>query len=114
MTLVEFKKYCMSFKGVSEEFPFDEVTLVYKVRGKIFALSNIDEFASISLKCDPDDAMAQREAFEAVVPGYHLNKKHWNTITIGGDVDDSLLLEWTADSYELVVSSLPKKEREQL
>lgn len=114
MTLVEFKGCCMSLSGVTEEFPFDEVTLVYKVKGKMFSLCNINEFKSVSLKCDPDDAMAFREAFRSVIPGYHLNKKHWNTIELGGDVDDDRLREWTEDSYELVVRGLSKKDRTEL
>ncbi len=114
MTLTDFKEHCMSFRGVTEEFPFDDVTLVYKVKGKIFALTNIEEFKSVSLKCDPDDAMAYREAFEAVIPGYHLNKRHWNTIAVGGDVDDDLLREWIADSREVAARGLSKKVREEL
>ena len=114
MLLADYQKYCMSFNGVTEEFPFDDVTLVYKVKGKIFSLCNIEEFKSVSLKCDPDDAMAQREAFKAVIPGYHLNKKHWNTIKLGEDVDDDRLREWTADSWELAARGLAKKVRKEL
>ena len=114
MTLEELRDFCMSLKGVTEEFPFDDVTVVYKVKGRMFVLANIDDFSSVSLKCDPDDALAFREAFESVVPGYHLNKKHWNTVYIGGDVQDSLVFEWISDSRELAAAGLSKKLRSEL
>jgi predicted DNA-binding protein (MmcQ/YjbR family) len=114
MNLDEFQKYCRSFEGVTEEFPFDESTLVYKVKGKIFALADVETFESISVKCDPDDALILREIYDSVTPGYHLNKNHWNTIRLDGKIADKQLKEWIRDSYDLVVKGLPKKVREEL
>jgi predicted DNA-binding protein (MmcQ/YjbR family) len=113
MTLNEFQKYCKSFDGVTEEFPFDETTLVYKVKGKIFAITDVESFESISLKCDPDDALILREIYDSVTPGYHLNKNHWNTIRLDNKITDNQLKEWIGDSYGLVVKGLPKRIREE-
>lgn len=104
----------MKKKGVTEEFPFDEETLVYKVMGKMFALTNLERFESINLKCDPELAIQLRESYDAVKPGYHMNKTHWNTITMDGSVSDKLVKEWIDLSYQLVVASLPKGKREEL
>lgn len=109
MNIEEYRAYCLNKKGVTEEFPFDNVTLVFKVAGKMFALTNIDYFESVNLKCDPQKAIEYREQFSAVLPGYHMNKKHWNTIKVNNDVSDNLLYQWTDHSYSLVVKSLPKK-----
>jgi predicted DNA-binding protein (MmcQ/YjbR family) len=114
MDLKEFKKYCKSFIGVTEEYPFDETTLVYKIKGKMFTLTDINTFHMISVKCDPDDAQIIRQMFESVIPGYHLNKEHWNSIKIDGRIPDTLLKEWIEDSYNLVVQSLPKKIQKEL
>jgi predicted DNA-binding protein (MmcQ/YjbR family) len=114
MVLKEFKKYCKSFIGVTEEYPFDETTLVYKIKGKMFTLTDINTFNMISVKCDPDDAQIIRQMFESVIPGYHLNKEHWNSIKIDGRIPDTLLKEWIEDSYNLVVQSLPKKIQKEL
>jgi predicted DNA-binding protein (MmcQ/YjbR family) len=102
---------CLSKKGVKEEFPFDETTLVFKVMGKIFAITNVDQFASVNLKCDPERAVELREQYDAVEPGYHMNKKHWNTVVIDGSIPDRLLHEWVDHSYDLVASALTKKEK---
>lgn len=96
---------------MTEEFPFDEETLVLKVMGKMFALSNINEFNSINLKCDPENALELREKFQAVQPGYHMNKKHWNTVLIDGSIPDTLLRQWIDESYQLVVVGLPKTQK---
>lgn len=104
----------MKKKGVTEEFPFDEETLVYKVMGKMFALTNLERFESINLKCDPELAIQLRESYDAVKPGYHMNKTHWNTITMDGSVSDKLVKEWIDLSYQLVVASLTKGKREEL
>jgi predicted DNA-binding protein (MmcQ/YjbR family) len=114
MNIETFREYCISKKGVTEEFPFDQETLVFKVMGKMFALTNIDSFASVNLKCEPEKAEALREQYEAVKPGYHMNKKHWNTVMIDGSLPDKLILEWTNDSYNLIVDSLSKKLKEQM
>ncbi|MCS6795618.1 MAG: MmcQ/YjbR family DNA-binding protein [Raineya sp.] len=113
MSLEELRNYCLAKKAVTEEFPFDEVTLVFKVCGKIFALANIaDEILSINLKCSPEKAIELREQYDFVFPGYHMNKKHWNTIALRSNVPKKLVLEWIDESYDLVVAQLPKKLRE--
>ena len=104
----------MAKLGVTEEFPFDDSTLVYKVMGKIFALTNVEVFKGINLKCDPERAVELREEYPAVQPGYHMNKKHWNTIAMDGSVGDRLIKSWIDHSYELVVSSLSKSNQEAL
>ena len=114
MDIVSFRNYCLSKKGVTEEFPFDNNTLVFKVCGKMFALADVDEFESINLKCDPEEAVLLREQYPAVVPGYHMNKKHWNTVVMDGSVGDRLLTQWIDHSYELVVQKLTKVQKEQL
>ncbi len=114
MNIEEFREYCLSKKGVTESFPFDETTLVFKVMGKMFALTDTEDDFSINLKCDPEKAIELREQYPIVQPGYHMNKKHWNTIYIDGSISDEELKIWIDDSYRLVVSSLPKKERDVL
>ena len=114
MKLEDLRKHCMLKRGVTEEYPFDEVTVVFKVNGKMFALSNVETFNRISVKCDPDDASAYREAFVSVEPGYHLNKKHWNSIYLNGDVSDEQILQWVDESWEIVAASFSKKIREEL
>jgi predicted DNA-binding protein (MmcQ/YjbR family) len=109
-----YRSYCLQKKGVSETFPFDDSTLVYKVMDKMFALTNVDTFESINLKCDPGIALQLRELHEGVTPGYHMNKRHWNTVKIDGRIPDSLIYQWIDDSYRLVVEKLPKKDREKL
>jgi len=115
MNIESFRDYCLSFSGVTEEFPFDENTLVFKVMGKMFALCDVDDLESINLKCDPIKAIEQREEFpDLVLPGYHMNKKHWNTVSMQDNLPDKLIKEWIKDSYDLVVEKLPKREREKL
>ncbi|MET7000921.1 MmcQ/YjbR family DNA-binding protein [Chitinophaga defluvii] len=114
MNIEQFRDYCLSLAGVTEEFPFGEQTLVYKVMGKIFALTDIDNFESVNLKCDPEEAVELRERYEGVTPGYHMNKKHWNTVSMEAGIANKLLYEWIRKSYDLVVASLPKKVRESL
>jgi len=114
MNIEEFRDYCLKKPGVTEEFPFGPETLVFKVVGKMFALTNIDHFESINLKCDPEKAVALREKYPFVRPGYHMNKKHWNTIMMNDLLNDQLIFEWIDDSYELVVDGLTKKDRERL
>jgi len=114
MNIETYRNYCISKPGVTEGFPFDKQTLVFKVMGKMFSLTNVDSFASVNLKCDPERAIQLREEFEGIVPGYHMSKTHWNTVTSDGSVSDQLILELTDHSYDLVVSSLPKKDREAL
>jgi predicted DNA-binding protein (MmcQ/YjbR family) len=108
VNIESFRTYCLGKKGVTEEFPFDSETLVFKVMGKMFALTDIDAFESVNLKCDPVRAIELRERYEEVMPGYHMNKKHWNTIRTDGTLPDRLLSDWIDHSYELVVKNLPK------
>ncbi len=111
MNIEEYRSYCLAKKGVTEEFPFDNETLVFKVAGKIFALTNVTTFASINLKCDPEKAVELRDQYPAVLSGYHMNKKHWNTILLDGSIPSKLLQTWIDESYNRVVNSLPKRER---
>ncbi len=114
MNIEELREYCISKPGVAEGFPFDETTLVFKVMGKMFALTNIEVELSINLKCDPDYAIELREQYHCVRPGYHMNKAHWNTIRIDGSVSDQLVQSWIDDSYELIVDKLTRKQKEEL
>lgn len=111
MDIESFRQFCLSFPDVSEEFPFGPDTLVFKVKGKMFALTDLDLFVSINLKCDPDVAIELRERYPAVQPGYHMNKKHWNTILMDNSIPDRNLKEWIENSYQLVRASLPKSQR---
>ncbi|MBL7871449.1 MAG: MmcQ/YjbR family DNA-binding protein [Cyclobacteriaceae bacterium] len=114
MNIESFRSYCLLKKGVTEEFPFGEETLVFKVMGKMFALTDVEQFESVNLKCDPERAAQLREEFPAVLPGYHMNKKHWNTVLMDGTIGDKLLKAWIDDSYNLVVLSLNKAIRQEL
>ena len=106
---------CASHAGAVETYPFGDRTAVYKVGGKMFALVPLDpEPPTVSLKCDPEWSEVLRNAHDAVKPGYHLNKRHWNTITLNGTLPDQLVRDLVEDSYDLVVSGLAKRTREQL
>ncbi|MFT4031206.1 MAG: MmcQ/YjbR family DNA-binding protein [Siphonobacter sp.] len=110
MNVEHFRMYCLAKKGVTEETPFGPDTLVYKVMGKMFALTSIDsEEFSCNLKCDPERAIELRERHDWISPGFHMNKKHWNTLTPEITSPDTLVYELIDHSYELVVTSLPKK-----
>jgi len=111
MNIEDIRQYCLNKPAVTESFPFDEVTLVFKVAGKMFALVNLDGDLSVNLKCNPEKAVELREHFSAVRPGYHMNKRLWNTILIDHTIDNDLIKSWIDDSYELVVAKLPKKDR---
>jgi len=105
--------YCLKMKEVTESFPFGEDTLVFKVMGKIFALMSLEE-RTLNLKCDPEKAIALREEFSEVIPGYHMNKTHWNTIDLTGTVPEKRIREWIKDSYWLVSEGLSLKDRKEL
>ena len=115
ITLDDLRKYCCQKPGVEETFPFDQETLVFKVKGKMFALTNItrEEFR-VNLKCDPDWSLILREHYAAVKPGYHMNKRHWNTVTLDGSIPDDEFWELVDHSYRLVVKGLKKADREEL
>lgn len=114
MNIEEFREYCLSKAGTTEHMPFDDVTLVIKVSGKMFALAGIDNFVSMNLKCDPELAIDLRERYEGVKAGWHMSKKHWNTVSAQGDIPDHLLKEWIDHSYDQVVKKLPKKVQAEL
>ena len=111
MDIEQLREYCLSKPDVTEAFPFDEVTLVFKVCGKIFALTSLDTDPSINLKCDPELAVELRERYPAVQPGYHMSKIHWNTVILDGSISDKLIKEWIDHSYWLVVSKLTKIQK---
>ncbi len=102
MNIEELRQYCISKPGAEEGFPFGEDTLVFKKKGKIFALVNLDGDLSINLKCDPALAIELRERYSSVIPGYHMNKVHWNTIYLDGKIPDKQIMEWIDHSYELI------------
>ena len=114
MNVEELREYCISKKGATESFPFDEVTLVFKVMGKMFALTNLDGKLSINLKCDPEKAIGLREEYPAIIPGYHMSKIHWNTVMIDGSLKDDFVKNLIDDSYNLIVEKLTKKVKLEL
>ena len=114
MDIVYFREYCLSKKGVTEDTPFDANTLCFKVVGKIFAIIDIELFESVNLKCEPEYAIALREQFSDILPGYHMSKKHWNTVFFNKSVSDKKILELVDHSYEQVVKSLSKKLQQEL
>jgi len=114
MDLETIRNYCLKKKGVAEELPFDEDSPVYKVMGKIFLIASLTPPISINLKCDPEKAVELRERYDAVTPGYHMNKRHWNTIMLENSIPSKLILEWIDHSYDLVVRGLGKKEKLEL
>lgn len=113
MNIEEFRIFCLSKKGVTEGLPFDDNILVFKVMGKMFALTNInsDQF-TVNLKCNPDKSIELREEFPEVQPGYHMNKKHWNTVSFDESLSDDFLEKLINHSYDLVVKKLKKADRE--
>jgi predicted DNA-binding protein (MmcQ/YjbR family) len=109
MDLAQFREYCLSKSRATESTPFGPEVLVFKVSGKMFALAALDEVpARVNLKCDPDLALELRDRYQQVTPGYHMNKKHWNTVEIEGGIPDAELRKMIEHSYDLVVRSLPK------
>ena len=114
MNLEQVRNYCLSKKGATETLPFDEDTPVYKVMNKIFLLANLNSPYSINIKCDPEKAVELREKYDDVVPGYHMNKAHWNTVYIETTIPDKLYCEWIDHSYDLIVKGLKRKDREEL
>lgn len=115
MNIEGIRSYCLQKNGVEESFPFDEDTLVFKVGGKIFLLLSLNsDPIQFNVKCDPEKAVELREEYSSVLPGYHMSKKHWNTIIYDGTARDVLIKEWIDHSYELVFSGLTKKIKDQL
>jgi predicted DNA-binding protein (MmcQ/YjbR family) len=114
MNVSDFRDYCLSKNGVTEGFPFDNKTLVFKVGNKMFALADVDNFTSINLKCDPERAIELRETYHGINPGYHMSKVHWNTVAVHEDVSLQLLVELIDHSYDLIFASLPRKVKDEL
>jgi len=115
MDLESFREYCLSKPGATEDMPFGEDVLVFRVGGKMFALASLDEIpATANLKCDPDLALELRDRYEQVRPGYHMNKKHWNTVEIDSGIPDAELHKMIDHSYELVTKRLPDAKRKLL
>ena len=115
MHIEQLREYCISKKGVTEHFPFDDVTLVFKVMGKMFALVGLNHWekgeTKVNLKCDPDWAEELRGEYDGIIAGWHMSKKHWNTVKVNTDVPDTLVLELITHSYNLVVKGLTKKAK---
>ena len=114
MNIEELREYCLAKKGVTESFPFDETTLVFKVGGKMFCLTDLVDDFSVNLKNDPEKNMELREQYPAVRPGYHMNKQHWNTVQIDGTITDKMLKQLVDESYSLIVGTLPKEIRKKV
>jgi predicted DNA-binding protein (MmcQ/YjbR family) len=115
MNIEQYREYCLSKPGTTEHTPFGPDTLVFKVMNKMFALSGIETFDFINLKCDPEYAIELREKYDGTItPGYHMNKKLWNSVYVNVDVPDDLVYQLIDDSYQLIVDSLPKKVKEEL
>ena len=112
MNIEELRDYCLSKKGTEETFPFGEDTLVFKVMDKMFLLISISEPDSVNLKCEPEYAIELREKFSEITAGYHMSKKHWNTVQLNGSLDEKLIIQLIDHSYNLVVSALPKKQKD--
>jgi predicted DNA-binding protein (MmcQ/YjbR family) len=111
MNIEEFLDFCLQLPHTTEGFPFGGDTLVLKVKNKMFALTGVDTFDSINVKCSPEKAIQLREQYAAVLPGYHMSKTHWNTILLDSSISDKIIKQWIVDSYALVASALPKAER---
>jgi predicted DNA-binding protein (MmcQ/YjbR family) len=114
MNIEELRTYCLSLKGVTEDFPFDESTLVFKVAGKMFSLTNLEGDLTVNLKNYPERNIELREEYQAVKPGYHMSKLHWNTIDIDGSIPDDVIKNLIDESYDLVVMKLKKLEQQKL
>jgi len=115
MNIEELREYALSFKYTSESFPFDETTLVFKVMNKMFALTDVEEELKVNIKCPPEKVIDLRERYpDTVFPGYHMDKRHWNTVFFHREVDDSTVCRWIDESYDLVVASLPKYKQKEL
>ncbi|MDD4848498.1 MAG: MmcQ/YjbR family DNA-binding protein [Bacteroidales bacterium] len=112
MNIEEIRDYCLHLAFTTECMPFDDETLVFKVLGKMFCVVSLEGDLKLALKYDPEKAIELRERFSAVRPGYHFNKKYWNTVSVNGTIDHQLLKEWIDDSYQEVIKKLPKKEQQ--
>lgn len=115
MHIEQFREYCLKKPQVTEEFPFDQNTLVFKVCGKMFALTGLDDLEfKVNLKCDPERSITLREKYSSIIAGFHMNKKHWNTVVVDGSFSDDFFKELIDHSYALVVRGLPAKLRDKM
>jgi predicted DNA-binding protein (MmcQ/YjbR family) len=114
VNIEEIREYCISKPYATESFPFDETTLVFKIGGKMFALLDLEGEMGINLKCDPENAISLREHYSEITPGYHMNKKYWNSVSVVGSLTDSFIKSLIDESYLLVLSSLPLKIQQHL
>ena len=114
MNIEDLQEYCLKKPLVTQELPFDEVTLVFKVAGKMFALTSLEGDFAINLKCDPENAVLLREQYDNIKPAFHMNKTHWITVAIDGTIGTNKILAWINDSYDLVIAKIPKKTRNEL
>ena len=115
MNIEELRVFCLSLKGTEEGFPFGEETLVFKAMGKVFCLAGLNNNPlRFNVKCNPEIAIELREEYSGVIPGYHMNKTHWNTVILDGSFSDQQAEQWILDSYNLIIKSLPKKLKEEL
>jgi len=115
MTQEDLEHYCLSKKCVTKSYPFDKYVAVYKLKNKIFILyKEAEKPLQINLKCEPLYALELRSLYASVIPGYHMNKKHWNTVVCDGEIDDKTIFSWIDDSYKLIFDSLTKKEKDEI
>ncbi len=114
MNIESYREFCLSLPHTTEKMPFGPNVLVFYIGGKMFSLVDIESFEFINVKCEPEKAIALRAEYEEVQPGYHMSKKHWNSLYLNGKLSDTQISEWIKDSYELVKEGLPKKMRENL
>ena len=114
MNIEDVRNFCLSLKSAEEKMPFDDKTLVFSVKGKMFCATDLTTFEFLNLKCDPEEAIILREKYSDVTPGYYMNKKLWNSVKTTGKISDQQMKEWILNSYRLVVSGLPKKTQKEL
>jgi predicted DNA-binding protein (MmcQ/YjbR family) len=114
MNIEELRDFCLSLNGAEESMPFDDKTLVFSIKGKMFCATDIVTFELVNLKCEPEKAISLREQYEEVNPGYYMNKKHWNSIKTNGKITKEQFKKWIKESYDLVVAGLPKRIQKEL
>ena len=114
MNIEDLRNYCLSKKATTEELPFDEKTLCFKVLDKVFALTDIENFQFVNMKCDPEKAVELREQYDEIRPAYHMNKKHWNSVYMDASLSDQFVKELVDHSYEMVVQKMTKKQQKEL
>lgn len=114
MNIEELRDFCLSLRGAEEKLPFDNKTLVFSVKGKMFCATDLEDFDLINVKCDLEEAILLREQYDDVIPGYYMNKKYWNSVKTTGKIHTKLMEEWIKNSYNLVVAGLPKKNTDRI